>query len=119
MVFLSSEYKDSITNEYLPNVLSTNGNFEIPKSPIAFMPSVSNARINSQNDIFTFHGESTNPINQIYEKELPEFIFKIVIKNEDARNQINNDLFNLGIHSEFVFQNLDSLSQRINREWDV
>ncbi|MBF0551326.1 MAG: FRG domain-containing protein [Deltaproteobacteria bacterium] len=106
-------------DSYLPAALDASNSFKLPEFPMAIEPPLSNSRIRAQQGCFTIHGSSTDSIDEIFSKadlKLQE-IAMITIKGAKVRNNVLKALFNLGITEETIYQDLDSLSKRILRQY--
>lgn len=111
-------FKRSRIIEYLPKYLRDNNN-PVPTAPVAVSLPFINKRITSQKGAFTLHGFSEESINEFYEKnQLPD-IAKLCLKSEDSRVDILNDLYSIGIKEDDVYQDLNYLSTRIMREFNI
>jgi len=103
-------------DDYLPpNLKSQNSN--IPKKPIAINANQSNKRVSSQKGCFTVHGSENDSIDIIMNNSSSFRLININIKGRDEKLQMLSNLSKLGIDEEFIYQDLDSLCNRIKREF--
>jgi hypothetical protein len=85
-------------------------------STIAITPSFTNKRIIAQKGQFTIHF-SPKPIEQLFTENNSNEIAKIIIENDDLlASFIREDLYALGFKEDDIYQDLNSLSNRIKRE---
>lgn len=103
--------------DYLPKPIRMTNNV-IPNKPIAIEVPLTNKRIVSQQGCFTVHGKEDDPIDKYFEDiEQPNIArFKIT---EGIRSKLRESLFASGYKEDNVYQDLNSLSARIIREWVV
>jgi hypothetical protein len=105
-------------DNYLPWPLKNQHTMDssIPEQPIAVTVPLTNRRMLSQQGCFTVHGKENHPIEHYYRNFGSEKIFKFIIK-EEKRKSLRKELFSLGFKEDDVYQDLNSLSERIIREW--
>lgn len=104
-------------DSYLPEALDPNDNHCIPEKPMAIESPLSYPRIKGQLGCFTVHGSSSNSIDHYFSDiEEPPYIFSIVLKTKDNRNTFLDPLLSWGINEEYIYQDLDSMVERICRE---
>ena len=108
--------KDCITTQNLPSALNSKVNPEFSKYPIAFKHPMSNLRIRAQKGCFTFHGHDNRSIDSYFDTMKCDYMIKIVLENNDLREEIIGKLYSLGFKEDDLFQDLNSLSNRIVRE---
>lgn len=105
-----------VVHTYLPECLRPDHGLSqnnSPAKPIAIEPTFSNGRLLAQQGCFTVHGTDTTPLNQIFEISNEMFMIEI----EPAKTvDIRSELEQLGFRAEWLYQDLDRLSQRIIRE---
>ncbi|WDD99607.1 FRG domain-containing protein [Thalassomonas actiniarum] len=82
--------------------------------PIAIEAVSTDGRMNSQHSAFTIHSDSSKSIDELFPKESGVISF-IEIDN-DSVIALMYQLHKSGIHSESIYCDLDSLSQRIRFE---
>jgi hypothetical protein len=117
-VMAPNSFKNSHINNYLPKYLRDNQNL-VPTAPVAVSVPFMNQRVTSQKGAFTIHGFSEEPINEFYERNELLDIAKLCLKSEDCRGEILNDLYSAGIKEDDIYQDLNSLSIRIMREFNI
>ncbi|WP_221076302.1 FRG domain-containing protein [Agarivorans aestuarii] len=110
-------------DHYLPDSLASKSIKEknLPKTPLAITVPLANQRVVSQEGVFTIHGEEGNSIDSYFSNDSSEFkdhIVKFVIK-EEHRERIRKQLYSVGYKEDDVYQDLNSLSVRIIREWGI
>jgi hypothetical protein len=102
---------------YLPTCLR-DFKTDIPEKPIAIEPPLTNKRMLAQQGCFTVHGKDRTALNQMPEIATRRVqMAKITIPAEVSIDSIRNDLHTLGLREDSVFQDLQSLTARITREW--
>ena len=117
-VVAPNNFRDTMINSYLPKYLR-NGNELSPDPPVAISLPLNNQRVKSQKGMFTLHGFSKKPLDKFYEEyEIPQ-IAKLKLKSENLRNKILDDIYCAGIKEDDVYQDLNSLSKRIMREFGI
>jgi hypothetical protein len=102
-------------NEYLPLGLRLRGQEEvpIPDLPVAIEPSFNNPRIIAQQGTFTIHGSCEKSISEV----VPTAVKRIKLSSDAGiRENMREELSQLGYRAEWVYQDLDRLSKRISRE---
>ncbi|EGR8992266.1 MULTISPECIES: FRG domain-containing protein [Vibrio] len=112
-VFNVSSTKDY--HKYLPWELSE-GKHDLPEEPLAIYIPSNNKRIQSQQGAFTVHGSSKESIEEFYVRNGLDRMVKLVI-DESNRDKIQEELYSLGYKEDDIYQDLNSLSRRIIREW--
>ncbi|WP_298445494.1 FRG domain-containing protein [uncultured Ferrimonas sp.] len=115
-VIAPNEFKESIVNNYLPKYLRNNKN-PVPIAPVAISLPLLNQRVTSQKGVFTLHGFSNKPINDYFSENELEHIIKLKLRSESDRKKIQNQLYATGIKEDDIYQDLNSLSNRIMREF--
>ena len=105
-------------DKYLPAPLSTTDG-KLKDGPIALRVQPKNRRLSSQKGCFTLHGKSELAINDLLENKSPSNIVKIEINGKSTRENIRRELFLMGITEDSIFQDLNSLSTRLMRNWGV
>ncbi len=111
--------KASATGErYLPSPLrkeeGDSSDFEV--NPLAVRMPFTNKRVHAQKGCFTMHGSDTRGIEEIMLSEgLGDELVKFVF-DEDAANEIRKTLYKMEINEDDIYQDLNSLSQRIVRK---
>jgi hypothetical protein len=128
-VFCPSEFRSKIIvlpggsklnlDSYLPSALDETDAEDYPDFPMAIEPPLCNARILAQSGSFTIHGNEKHTILKAFERveEKKRQFGRIVIPGKKARNLMLHFLYSMGIKEETVYQDLDSLSKRIIREY--
>ncbi len=104
-------------DSYLPPNLSPVSAGETPEKPVAIQSSQHIKRVSSQKGCFTVHG--TNPAHiGTYLSEPEDFhMIKIDARTKEKRKAMLSILETMGIDEEFIFQDLDSLCNKIKRIW--
>lgn len=115
-VIAPNEFKESMISDYLPAYLRNNKN-TVPKAPIAMSLPLLNQRVTSQKGVFTFHGFDNKPINEYFSENGLENIVKLKLRSEGDRLKIQNQLYATGVKEDDIYQDLNSLSNRIMREF--
>ncbi|HDZ9219515.1 FRG domain-containing protein [Vibrio cholerae] len=110
---VSSDHGYEFDN-YLPSVIKNRG--DLPEKPLAVYIPNNNRRILSQQGAFTVHGTDKRPIDHFFIENDIDKIIKFVIKEQD-RDKLRSELFALGYKEDDIYQDLNSLSKRIIREW--
>jgi hypothetical protein len=91
---------------------------DIPDKPIAIEPPLTNKRMLAQQGCFTVHGKEKTPLNRMPEVEAGSVqMAKITIPTDVSIDVLRDDLHALGLREDSVFQDLQSLTARITREW--
>ncbi|HDZ5419829.1 TPA: FRG domain-containing protein [Vibrio harveyi] len=103
---------------YLPEPLGGIDTENLLEGPIAIRVQPKNKRILSQKGCFTLHGTSKKKIDEILEPH-GDKIAKIEINGEVNRKNILDELYVLGISEDSIFQDLDALSRRLKRTWEI
>lgn len=102
---------------YLPWELS-DGEHDLPTEPMAIYIPNNNKRIQSQQGAFTVHGSSDESIEDFFVNNELERIVKFVI-SEPNHYKMQQELYTLGYKEDDIYQDLNSLSRRIIREWKL
>jgi len=100
---------------YLPEALDPHDNYNMPEKPIAIESPLSHPRIKGQYGCFTVHGHSIDSLDK-HISEDSRAISRIVLKTKDNRNTFLDPLLSWGINEEHIYQDLDAMVERINRE---
>jgi len=112
----ASDEKKFELSSYLPRTLS-NQDSDAAKEAIAIKMQFTNKRISSQQGTFTLHGQNSKKIDDYFVEAECSEIFKIEINGKDARKELQETLLMLGITEDSVYQDLNSLSRRLVREF--
>lgn len=115
-VIAPNNFKPSIITKYLPKYLRDSKE-PVPETPVAVCVPLQNQRVTSQKGVFTLHGFSSEPIDKFYERNKIPAIAKLRLKSENLRENILTDLYSAGIKEDDIYQDLNSLSNRIIREY--
>ena len=108
---------DTHLDSYLPPNLRPPNSGKIPEKPIAIQSSQHIKRVSSQKGCFTIHGTKTEHVGT-YLSEKEDFqMIKIDARTTRARKEMLRVLATMGIDEEFIFQDLDSLCNKIKRIW--
>lgn len=113
-----NSFKQSNINSYLPKYLRDN-NDSIPEGPVAIVLPLVNQRMSSQKGVFTLHGFNKQPINKFITENSSIGCIKLKLKSEDFRSTILEQLYANGMKEDDVYQDLNSLSKRIIREYNI
>ncbi|MUJ39713.1 FRG domain-containing protein [Aliivibrio fischeri] len=104
-------------NKYLPpNLTPNDDDLYYPELPLAIYASKHIKRIASQKGCFTVHGADNRSIDQFLDNEYCQLI-EIEIASNEERLKMISTLDSLGIDEEFIYQDLDSLCDRLKRRW--
>lgn len=116
-IVVPNEFTSTALDNYLPSYLRDNNS--VPTDPIGVSLAFTNQRVTSQKGTFTLHGFNAEPIDKYYERNgLPQ-IAKLILKSEEFRHAILNELHAIGMKEDDVYQDLNSLTTRIIREHGV
>jgi hypothetical protein len=129
LYFAVENYKDKVDSAiWCFGFYSTNNCFQsstrvarritLEKEDLILFPNHISARITNQSGCFTLHDlpNGNNPFIPFENQTgLSGFFEKIIIKKPHQK-LILDQLYNMGIHSEFVYPGLDGLSDRIKYE---
>ncbi len=107
---------ENTVDTYLPEAILRESNKILPLKPLAITVPLSNKRVISQEGVFTVHGSEKKSIDTYFSESNNDKIVKFIIK-EDFRNKLQTQLFALGYKEDDIYQDLNSLSKRIVREW--
>jgi hypothetical protein len=107
--------KKTNIDAYLPPNLNPNIHGELPDKPMAIHSTQHLKRVSAQKGCFTVHGKNTDPINSYLENDDHFHMIKISARNKADRLSMLNTLAGLGIDEEFIYQDLDSLCDKIKR----
>jgi len=106
-------------NAYLPPNLKNSDAGIQPKTPMAINTTTVLKRVSAQKGCFTVHGTEDDSIDT-YLKDDEDFqMITIKIKSQEHRKEMIKTLSKLGIDEEFIYQDLDSLCNRIKREYGI
>jgi len=103
-------------DDYLPMALKVDESRTVPAPPLAIEPPLTNPRITVQQGCFTIHGTDNTAINTHLDAAASDSIGRIMIRGDAAASSMLESLRNLGIKEDYVYQDLDSLCDRIVRE---
>lgn len=117
-ILVPSGFKISAGKNHLPKYFRDN-DCAVPDVPIAVSLPLVNQRVTSQKGAFTLHGFNDEPINEFYERNELRDIAKLCLKSEDCRSRILNELYSIGVKEDDIYQDLNSLSVRIIREYGI
>lgn len=104
-----------LNKKYLPTALLDSDVYKrhFVKYPIALELPLSNRRMVSQQAAVTVHGKDIDPIEKTLKNK---GLCKICIDPTKAKKMLQ-ELFLLGITEDYIYQDLDSLCLRINRQY--
>ena len=108
--------KECNLDSYLPPNLEPDSALVRPSYPIAIHSSRNIRRASSQQGCFTVHGKDLHAISTYLSKDQDFHMIKVDARTKKKRIALLRSLSSLGIDEEFIYQDLDSLSQKINRE---
>ncbi|ODB35380.1 hypothetical protein BB427_17365 [Pseudoalteromonas sp. BMB] len=103
-------------SSYLPKSLRELQSTSVPALPIAIEPPFTNKRILAQQGCFTVHGTKSDGIEEIFSKNIPGKISLFKIKKELVE-ELSIQLHEVGIKEDSIYQDLNSLTSRIIREF--
>ncbi|EGR0790320.1 FRG domain-containing protein [Vibrio vulnificus] len=106
---------DTNLDSYLPPNLSPPGVGSTPKKAIAIQSSQHIKRVSSQKGCFTVHGTSSAHIGSYLPNAEDFHMIKIDARTKEKRKAMLSVLRTMGIDEEFIFQDLDSLCEKIKR----
>ncbi|QFT12953.1 hypothetical protein [Vibrio sp. THAF190c] len=98
-----------------PNLKPTGIERRLPERPMAINSTQHIKRVSSQKGCFTVHGYSPLGIDKYFENSDHFQMIKIHVKSKENRLKMVNTLASLGIDEEFIYQDLDSLCDKIKR----
>jgi hypothetical protein len=101
-------------HQYLPPNLNTNNQYPLPKKPIAINATNNIRRVSSQKGCFTVHGGDDHEIGYYFHNDDFHMI-EIEMSDPLTKDRMIKTLACLGIDEEFIYQDLDSLCQKIKR----
>ncbi|EML0279944.1 TPA: FRG domain-containing protein [Vibrio parahaemolyticus] len=104
-------------DSYLPPNLSPANSGATPKQAIAIQSSQHIKRVSSQKGCFTVHGASPEHIGTYFSEPEDFHMIKIDARTKEKRKEMLSVLETMGIDEEFIFQDLDSLCDKIKRVW--
>lgn len=113
--------KNGIVNldSYLPPNLKPERVADRPEFPIAIQSSQHIKRISSQKGCFTVHGSKSEHVG-FYLNEPGTFqMIKIDARSKETRLKMLSILETMGVDEEFIYQDLDSLCNKIKRNYGV
>lgn len=112
--------KDINLDSYLPVNLKP-GNLEkvLPEKPVAINATQHLKRVSAQKGCFTVNGYSQNSIDSYLAGTNYCQLVKIKLSSQAERLKMINVLSKFGIDEEFIYQDLDSLCNKIKREFKV
>ncbi len=117
-VIAPNNFKSSMIKNYLPKYLRNN-NDNIPKMPVAIELPLLNKRVTAQKGVFTMHCFNAVSIDEYYRESKLKNIVKLKIRSENDRYKLLEDLYALGFKEDDIYQDLNSLSRRIIREYNI
>lgn len=106
---------DCYLTKWLPKCLRAETG-TIPPYPLAFKQPRVNKRILSQKGCFTLHGTNVQSIEHYFSNAKNKCLVKLILKTQDAREEILEQLYAIGFKEDDIYQDLNSLSRRIIRE---
>lgn len=117
-VVAPNEFKQSSINNYLPKYLR-NSNVPIPTGAVAISLPFSHQRVTSQKGAFTIHGHGTQPVDELFAKHGLDKIACLTLESEDYRMPLLEQLYSIGVKEDDIYQDLNSLSKRVMREFGI
>ena len=106
-------------DSYLPPNLEPENVGVRPEFPIAINSTQHLKRVSSQKGCFTVHGSKKDSIDTYLKGDRHFHMIKVDARTKKSRRDLLTTLSLMGINEEFIFQDLDSLCNRIKREWNV
>ncbi|MCC4783063.1 FRG domain-containing protein [Vibrio splendidus] len=113
-----NDFRPTMINDYLPKYLRSN-NADVPEAPVALSLPMVNQRMTSQKGVFTLHGFNKNSIDKYISNSKELGCIKIELESEEFRQQVLQELYSSGLKEDDVYQDLNSLSTRIMREYGI
>lgn len=107
---------DALPRRWLPKILRGYGQDDLPEGVFAFKHPLSNPRILAQKGCFTFHGSGRKPIEETFAEAADARLARFTLADNDRREAILGELYDLGYKEDDIYQDLNSLSRRIMRE---
>ncbi|EKO3552128.1 FRG domain-containing protein [Vibrio fluvialis] len=117
-VVVPNDFRQTMINDYLPRYMRSN-NADVPDMPIALSLPLVNQRMTSQKGAFTLHGFNRNPVDKYISESGELGCIKMELKSEEFRQSILQELYSSGLKEDDVYQDLNSLSTRIMREYGI
>ena len=102
-------------DSYLPEALAPDNYDCIPNKPLAIETPLNQLRIKAQNGCFTVHGKLEKTLDSFL-KPNSIAISCVILNTLDTRSEWLSELYAYGINEEVIFQDIDHLAKRINRE---
>lgn len=105
------------TEQYLPSPLRSceEESVDFEENPLALKIPPTNRRIQAQKGVFTIHGSNHKGIEEVMvDYGLQDEVFKFVF-DENVANKIRKSMHSMQINEDDIYQDLNSLSQRIIR----
>ncbi|HDY7622086.1 TPA: FRG domain-containing protein [Vibrio vulnificus] len=99
-----------------PNLTPSDDDLTYPTYPLAIYASKQAKRIANQRGCFTVHGSDKRSINEFLDEESC-YLVEIKLPSETDRLRMISTLDSMGVDEEFIYQDLDSLCERIQRRW--
>lgn len=115
--YVTNSSVSSEHNLYLPSALGGRGENR-PEKPMAIYIPHKNKRMLSQEGAFTIHGSDSKSIEDFFLENKLNEIIKFTIK-EELRDTLRKELFTIGFKEDDIYQDLNSMSERIKREWGI
>lgn len=112
---LNVEGKSMNMDSYLPPNLNPNSSGKLPEKPMAINATQHLKRVSAQKGCFTVHGQRKDAISTYLKNDEHFHMIKINARNNEDRLKMLNTLASLGIDEEFIYQDLDSLCNKIKR----
>lgn len=104
---------------YLPPNLRPVGLNELPETPIAINSTQYIKRVSAQKGCFTIHGSNQDGIHTYLTNFNDFHMIKIDSRSTSKRLEMIETLAVLGIDEEFIYQDLDSLCEKIKRTREI
>lgn len=117
-VVVPNDFRPTMINAYLPKYMRSN-NDDVPEMPIALSLPLVNQRMTSQKGAFTLHGFNSNPVDKYISESVDLGCIKMELKSEEFRQSILQELYSSGLKEDDIYQDLNSLSNRIMREYGI
>ncbi|EJL6920380.1 FRG domain-containing protein [Vibrio cholerae] len=117
-IIAPSEFSKSPDYLYLPKYLR-NDESPVPNQAIAISLPFTNQRVTSQKGGFTIHSYNSLPLDEIFKSNDLNNIVCIKLESEEYRSQLLEELYSIGMKEDDIYQDLNSLSKRIVREYCI
>ncbi|MBL8344891.1 MAG: FRG domain-containing protein [Rubrivivax sp.] len=117
---VSPKLGDARLSDFLPRALRSEARRDaaIPRAVLAVEPQLSNRRLLGQDGCFTVHGSDEVPEQMLGTAELRSALVCLQLDmTATTVAEMRDQLFTVGLREDDIYQDLDSLCRRINREY--